>query len=227
MALNVERFPVQPPSHWPPMGAQPLTFAASEHIFHEGDDANCLYEIKDGVVILYSTALDGVRQLLGVRFAGDLLGISGGKQHHCGALAARTTRVNSISRAQVDRMIDNDPQLARRLLKACGSELLRTREQLTIVGSRSALGRVAALLLDLAGRDGNGSASVTLPLSRSEMGDYLGLTLETVSRSMSRLKALNLIALPRSDTVVILNHSRLSDLASGIDAGAARGRMVA
>ncbi|MEM8854198.1 MAG: helix-turn-helix domain-containing protein [Pseudomonadota bacterium] len=227
MVLQIERFAIQSPSNWPPSGAQPLTFSAGEHLFHEGDDATCLYEIKDGVVVLYSTALDGVRQLLGVRFRGDLLGISGGAQHHCGALAARTTRVNRMSRAQVDRMIDADPKLARRLLKACGSELLRTREQLTIVGSRSALGRVAALLLDLAGRDGNGNASVTLPLSRSEMGDYLGLTLETVSRCMSRLKALNIIALPRSDTVVILNHSRLSDLASGIDEGAARGRMVA
>ena len=102
----------------------------------------------------------------------------------------------------------------------------RTREQLMIVGSRSALGRVAALLMDLSERAEHSCATVTIPLTRSEMGDYLGLTIETVSRSMSRLKALKIIALPRSDSVLILNRSRLSDLASGVDEGAARGRIM-
>lgn len=206
-------------------GSQILNFANGEHVLHEGAPLAAVYEILEGVVVLYKSGADGTRQLIGIRFPGDLLAISGRPEHDCSAVVTRFSRLRATPCEVLETRMEHDPALARRLLAACQNELIRTREQLLVVGSRSAIGRVAALLLYVLSRTDSGPAFV-LPLSRREMGDYLGLTIETVSRSMTRLQALGVIALARSDEVTILNRARLTALAAGEFGGAARGRMM-
>lgn len=208
-----------------PLGAGRLMrFASDEHIFHEGDPLDATYELTDGVALLYKTGVEGSRHLLGIRFAGDLLGTPGRCDHDCSAVVTRAARVRRWPREYLEVRMQRDSDLAKRLLRACQDELLRTREQLLVVGSRSAVGRVAALLELIAKRtDGPVFA---LPLSRQDMADYLGLTIETVSRSMTRLRSLGVIALARADQVTIIDKAQLATLAAGLDEGAARGRLI-
>ncbi|WP_170134964.1 Crp/Fnr family transcriptional regulator [Acuticoccus kandeliae] len=197
------------------------------HILREGDEASALCEILSGAVMIYRHTVDGSRVILGLRFKGELVGLSSRQRYACSAVAIRPTTLRKIPYSAIDKAIDHDPRLARRLLNACTAELCRSREQLMIVGNRTALGRVAALIIDLADRSQEDGIAMTLPFTRCEMGDYLGLTLETVSRAISRLKALRIIDLPRSDMVIIRDRARLEALADGDGDGASRGRLCA
>ena len=204
-----------------------LRWDTHEHLFHEGDPASAIYEIKSGAVVIYRTTFDGCRLIQGVRFKGELVGVGYGGIYGLSAVAVRPTTACSLSRSALDRMIDADPAIARCMMQALTSELIRTSDQLMVISGRTAIGRVAACLIDLSSRAAGGADTFLLPLSRAEMGDLLGLTIETVSRSMSRLRSQGIIALPRSDTVTIRNRSELTALAEDDGAGAARGRLCA
>lgn len=206
-----------------------MELAEGEHVFHQGTPLRCAYEILDGTVMIYKCGIDGTRQLLGLRFSGDLLGIAGHREHDCSAQTAEPSKVVAMPWRVLERRLDHDPALAKRLLSACRSEVLQTREQLFVVGSRSAIGRVAAFLLQIATRSGAAARtpeSVRLPLTRREIGEYLGLTLETVSRTMTKLAALKIIEIHRADEITIVNRPRLVALGNGECEGAARGRFV-
>lgn len=212
---------------WPEAGQRLVALAGGEHLFFDGDDDGTLFEVVEGVVALYKLTVEGSRQVLGLRFPGELLGLGHQKQYGCSAVAMGAVRVRRIDRGALDRALGQDPELARRLLDAAMADLRQSREQLMIVGCRSAIGRVAAFLRDMASRAPEQGVGFHLPLTRTDMGDFLGLTLETVSRTMSRLKALGIIALPRHDLVVLCDPWRLGALADGVDEGAARGRLAA
>jgi len=211
-----------------PLGPQPLVkFNSQEHLFHEGDETDALYEIVSGVVVIYRVALDGSRQIHGLRYAGEFVGIGYGRTYGVSAVAVRPTTVRRLPKAMLERAIEETPHLARRLLEVCTDELMRTSDQLMVISNRIALGRVAACLLDIHERAAGGGDTIILPITRSEMGDLLGLTIETVSRAMTRLKSLGIIALPRSDTVIVRDRDAMRALAEGDGTGAARGRLCA
>lgn len=209
-----------------PFPTQMIRFDAREPIFHEGDDAEAVFVVDAGVVMLHRTAVDGTRLIHGLRFSGELIGLSSLGRYMVGAVAARQTTLRRVPRCALDKAMESDPLLARRLVAGCTAELMRACDQLMIVGSRSALGRVAAFLLDIAERMAGGVDTFVLPLTRQEMADALGLTMETVSRSMTRLRGVGVLALPNSGTVRLLDRARLRDLAQG-DGELARGRVVA
>lgn len=210
-----------------PAGAPSLTRVASgEHLFHEGDPVEAIFEIVSGVVVIYRTSIDGCRLIHDLRFRGELVGLGYGQTYATGAIAMRPTTLRRISRAAMERCLDEDPATVRRMLEAMTLEITRTSDRLMVIGSRTAIGRVATCLLDLSNRMAGGTDTFILPISRSQMADYLGLTVETVSRSMTRLKTLRVIALPRSNTIVIRDRVELQTLAHEDGAGAARGRLL-
>lgn len=211
----------------PAPNAPPLGWAKQEHLFHEGDPAAALFIIESGAVVIYRTARDGCRLIHGIRFKGEYVGLGYGETYGVSAVAVRPTTARSISRAALNRLIETDSTVARQMMLSLSAELMRTSDHLMVIGSRTAIGRVAACLLDLSERAAGGEGTFILPVSRSEMGDLLGLTIETVSRAMTRLKTLGIIALPRSDTVVIRSRSALLALAHDDGDGAARGRLAA
>lgn len=226
MVLRTPQTPLRVGAEGSLPSSQPLAMvAAGEHVYHEGEPTTGIYEIVEGVVILYRTDTEGTRQLLGMRLVGNILAVSGSKEHTCSAVATRPTRLRRLCSPEMEARIAHHPRLASLVLEALRLELRYTREQLLVVGARSAIGRVAALLLEIADRTGGGVPVFTIPLTRREMADYVGLTLETVSRTMTRLTALQVITLQRTDEVIILNRAKLIALANGESEGAARGRI--
>jgi len=191
-------------------------FQTREDLFLEDDDASHVYEVLSGVVCAYRLLADGQRHVVSFYFPGDLIGYCCIGSYAFSAQALSPVRARRIPRSSIDRMIESRPEFARRLLRLAAEELSATREQLVCLASKSAEAKMAAFLLALSRRNqtaGEDPARIQLPMTRIDIGDYLGLTIETVSRSLSKLKRADIIALPRTSTVVIRSLERLEAIA--------------
>src|SRR5262245_45623822 len=180
-----------------------------ELLFAEGDAATHVYRIETGAIALNKVLADGRRQVIGFAYPGDLIGLGVEGEHVMNAQAVKPTRVRCLSLGTLRQAIAEDPTLGIKLYEAMARELAATRDLMLTTGQRSAVERVASFLLALSPRNqrhGQDPTSVELPMTRTDIGDFLGLTIETVSRTFSKLKQLGLIELPCS------NHVRLRDL---------------
>lgn len=198
--------------------AMPSVYAPREDLFLEGDEAAHLLEVVEGVVCAYRLLPDGQRHVVSFYFPGDLIGYCCAGAHTFSAQALNKVRVRRIPRPLINQLIETRPDFARRLLKLAAEELAMTREHLLCLAAKSAEARMAVFLLALSrrNRDAGGDASrIELPMTRVDIGDYLGLTIETVSRTFSKLKRSGIIALPRTTTVLIKAPEELRYLAQG------------
>jgi CRP/FNR family transcriptional regulator len=187
-----------------------------EDLFLEGDEATQVYEIVSGVVCLYRIMPDGGRHILAFRFPGDIVGLCSPANYGYNAQAVGDARVRRISRTSLERMIDEHPGFARKLLRMAAAELNATRDHLTCLASKSAEAKVAEFLLMLTERSkpkAGADVVVDLPMTRTDIGDYLGLTIETVSRTISKMRRSGIIDLPRTTRVVVRSEERLAELA--------------
>lgn len=191
---------------------------AKELLFAEGDATSHLYRVETGAISLYKMLADGRRQIVGFAYPGDLIGLGTDREHAMSAQAIKPTRVRCLPAASLRQAAAKDPALALKLYEALAGELAATRDLLLTTGQRSALERVAGFLLALSRRnDRNGldPAGIELPMTRTDIGDFLGLTIETVSRTFTRLKLLGLLDLPRCSQVRLHDIDRLKSLAEG------------
>jgi CRP-like cAMP-binding protein len=182
----------------------------------EGDPCSHCFRVLTGAVRLYKGTADGRRQLIDFLVAGDCFGLLGA--HYTYSVEAIThTTLSKTSRATLAAAVRQRPALAERLIDLAAAELARAHEHMLLLGRKNAQEKVASLLLDLARRIGvdQKTPSFRLPISRQEMADHLGLTIETVSRTMRRLKEERLIGLPTPHDVVLLQPEELSALAEG------------
>lgn len=196
--------------------AMPSVYAPREDLFLEGDDASHLLEVMDGVVCAYRLLPDGHRHVVSFYFPGDLIGYCCTSNHTFSAQALNKVRVRRIPRHLINTLIETRPGFARRLLKLAADELTMTRDHLLCLAAKSAEARMAVFLLALSRRNrdlGNDPQRIELPMTRVDIGDYLGLTIETVSRTFSKLKRSGIIALPRTTTVLIRDAAELEQLA--------------
>ena len=180
-----------------------------ETVFSEGDDADSVYEVVRGMLRLCKILPDGRRQITGFLSAGQFLGL---------ALAEAITEVTlcRYKRAAFDRLIDVVPGFAKRVLAVASDELSAAQNQMFLLGRKAALEKVASFLLLMAqqaGEDDDGA--IGLPMTRSDIADYLGLTIENVSRTLTRLRHDRLIAPPTPDRIEIRNRHQLEELAAG------------
>ena len=194
--------------------------AAGETIFFEGDDASYVYNLTSGVLRLSKLLPDGRRQIAGFLFPGDFLGITMEDEHAFTAEAITPSTLCQFSRARFDAFVDTHPHLERRLYAIAAQELAAARHQLVLLGRKTATERVASFLLMLADRDEStldalSASEVVLPMSRSDIADYLGLRIETVSREISSLKASRLIRLTTTHNIRLLDRARLELMAEG------------
>jgi len=190
--------------------------APGETLFAEGDEADSVYEIVRGMVRLYKLLPDGRRLVTGFLSAGHLLGLV--PEGVCVDTAEAITEVTlcCYERTAFERLIDEVPGFAKRLLSATSHELRGARNQMLLLGRKSAPERVASFLLLMAEQQGGDDAdAVEVPMTRGDIADYLGLTVETVSRTLTRLKQDELIALPTSARIRIRDRGRLEELAAG------------
>lgn len=186
-------------------------------LFSEGDEAEGVFEVVSGTLRLYKVLIDGRRQIIGFVSGGQLLGLAAQRQYLCTAEAVTPLTLRRYQRPAFERRIDEEPGLARRLLTAVSNELRMAQDQMVLLGRKSASEKVASFLLSLAAHeDGEHDDHVDLPMGRGDIADYLGLTVETVSRTFTRLKSDGLIALPTPASVEILDLEQLADLAAGV-----------
>ncbi len=198
--------------------AMPSVYSAREDLFLEGDESSHILEVVEGVICAYRLLPDGHRHVVSFYFPGDLIGYCSPSVHTFSAQALTKVRVRRIPRHLLNQLIETRPQFARRLLKLAADELTMTREHMLCLAAKSAEARMAVFLLALSRRNretGADPSRVELPMTRVDIGDYLGLTIETVSRTFSKLKRAGTIALPRTTTVLIRDAAALHEMAQG------------
>ncbi len=185
-----------------------------ETLFAEGDEADGIYEVVSGMLRLYKLLPDGRRQITGFLSAGQILGLAPEGTHVYSAESINDVTLCRYPRVGFDRLIDEVPGLARRLLAVTSHELRAAQDQMLLLGRKAATEKVASFLLLMADQQDN-EKDVAVPMARSDIADYLGLTTETVSRTFTKLKNEGLIALPTPNHVEILGRERLEDFAAG------------
>ena len=188
----------------------------------EGDDSIIVANVIGGILKVSMSIADGREQIVGVVFPGDFIGRPFGQKSPYSVTALGDAELCIFSRSNFDSFARNHPELEHKLLQRTLEELDRAREWMLLLGKKAADERSATLLLEMSSRLGekgcsdvqDGLDSFELPLDRQQMGDLLGLTIETVSRQLSRLKADGIIALPDRRMVAIQDRARLEDIAA-------------
>jgi CRP/FNR family transcriptional regulator len=194
-----------------------VRYRAGETVVFESDEAANVYSLTSGLLRLSKLLPDGRRQIAGFLFPGDFLGITMEEEHAFTAEAVAPSGLCKFPRARFDEFVAAHPKLERRLYVVAAHELAAARQQLVLLGRKTATERVASFLLMLSGRYTvrNAAADVDLPMSRIDMADYLGLRIETVSREISALKAARIIQLTGRQSFRIVDRRRLEQLAEG------------
>jgi CRP/FNR family transcriptional regulator len=184
-------------------------------LFSEGDRADAVYEVLSGMVRLYKLLPDGRRQVTGFLTAGQLLGLA--PEGTCVFTADAVTEISvcCYPRAAFERLIDEVPGFARRLLAVTSHELRAAQDQMVLLGRKTAAEKLASFLLLMGVRQSGRPDEIDIPMTRGDIADYLGLTVETVSRTMTRLRQDGLIALPTPARVRVLDRKALESLAAG------------
>lgn len=187
--------------------------AAGETIFWEGDAADSVFEVVSGTLRLHKLLPDGRRQVTGFLCAGHLIGLAPEGTWVYTAEAITDVTLCRYRRPAFERLIDTVPGFARRVLTVTSHELRVAQDQMLLLGRKTAAERVASFLLLMAARqDGE---EISVPMGRNDIADYLGLTVETVCRTLTQLKRNKLIELPTHGHIVILNRNELEELAAG------------
>jgi CRP/FNR family transcriptional regulator, anaerobic regulatory protein len=169
-----------------------------EALYRSGDSFENLYAVRSGSMKTIMAHRDGRQQVTGLRLAGEALGLDGvGEDRHaCSAVALEDSTVCIVPYVALKRLCREVGSMLERLHKLMGEQIVREATQMMVLGSLSADERVAAFLLDVSGRNaqrGYSSAEFNLRMTRDDMGSYLGITLETVSRTLSRFQKRGLI----------------------------------
>lgn len=178
-----------------------VNFDANEEIFGEDRAADFVYKVVSGAVRTTRLLSDGRRQIAGFHLPGDVFGFERGPIHRFSAESIAPSEIILVKRAAIERAAERDGDAARQLWSLACRELEILQDHVLLLGHRNAADRVEGFLKQLAQR--GSSAIVELPMSRSDIGDYLGLTLETVSRTLSQFVRVKIIALPSARRVVL------------------------
>lgn len=200
--------------------AHEQNLCAHEALFFEGDEANYLYEVVEGVMSNHQILPDGRRQVISFAYPGDLIGLGHTKDYHFNCEAVCRARVRSISKAALMRGAAEHADVGRHLLEAVTAELTSMQEHQLVLGRKSAIEKLATFLLGLVRRqigDFDPTPVIQLPMTRTDIADFLGMTIETVSRNMSKLRMMGAIDLPQTTTVMVRNMKLLEALADGDD----------
>jgi len=183
-----------------------VRFARNMTIFNEGDDASFSYKIISGAVRLCKHTANGRRQIADFLLAGDYFGFLQFGTYNFTAEAVSDLVVMCYPQRQVEHLSQTMPSMGRRLLVLLSRRLATMQDHLVMLGRQAARERVASFLLKLAERSGaEEGEAFDVPMSRQDIADYLGLTIETVCRGLSELKRSGLIAIPNVHQIVI-NH---------------------
>ncbi len=197
-----------------------MVFAAKTLVFAQGDAANRVFSLSEGVVRIYKLLPDGRRQVVGFALPGDFLGLTLHEAHALTAEAIEPSVCCAFPRTALRQLIDGNISALRRMNQLVSVELCAAHERMMMLGRYTAEEKMAGFLLTWRERQrarGRGAKTVPLPMSRRDIADFLGLTIETVSRTFTRLERSGLIEIV-SGGVRILDEARAAQLAAAAPA---------
>ncbi len=187
-------------------------------IIDEGEPADYLFNLTQGAVKLYKLLPDGRRQITGFLFEGDFLGIAMNEKYAYSAEAVGQVSLCRFSRRKLEALLDEFPKLEKRLLGMASNELVQAQDQILLLGRKTAREKLVSFLLNLSARGvkrGAAPSPILLPMGRADIADYLGLTTETVSRTITNLKRDGHIRLLQGGMVELPDLEALQELAEG------------
>ncbi|MFK7938784.1 MAG: helix-turn-helix domain-containing protein [Roseovarius sp.] len=190
---------------------------SKSYLYYEGDTVDWLYQVKSGVLRLTRVLEDGRRQVIAFGFPGDIVGFPSNGLHHTDCDALVDARLQPYRRSSLDNC-KADPKLHRLLLDAALHEISAMQDHFMMLGRKSAAEKVASFLCVLANRigtDAGGCQVVELPMSRSDIADFLGLTTETVCRVFTQLRKSKIIEINNIYTIKVLRADALLGLTIG------------
>jgi CRP-like cAMP-binding protein len=193
------------------MGAA-VPFARNAEIYGDNEPAEYVYKVLTGSVRTYKVLSDGRRQIGAFYLSGDIFGLEVGDEHSLSAEAIVDCKVLVIKRSVLVALAARDSEVARQLWTMTAGELQRAQDHIMLL-VKTAQERVAGFLLEMASR-GRAGNEVDLPMSRQDIADYLGLTIETVSRTLTQLENNAAIEVPTSRRIVLRNRGALNRLNS-------------
>jgi CRP/FNR family transcriptional regulator len=187
-------------------------------VFHQEDPATHVFNVTGGVVRLSKMLGDGRRQVTGFMFPGDFFGVSYGDVYVYGAEAVNHVRLCRFPRDKLIASFDDMSKLERWMLAVASNELVAAQDQMLLLGRKTATEKLASFILLLARRADtadHSATSVNLPMTRMDIGDYLGLTTETVSRGLGKFVNDGLIELPSPGRILLKDRDALDEMAKG------------
>lgn len=193
--------------------ATSVRLEAGDTVFAEGDDSTYLFNVVTGSVRLLRLLSDGRRLITGFLFPGDFLGLSIADVYGYTVEAQKDVSLCRFERTRLLEMVERFPTLEHRLLRLASNELTEAQGHLVLLGRKTAMERVTTVLLMLAERVGQKESDgiyIDLPMSRGDLADYAGLTIETVSRSILRLCREGVIDLPDKQSIYIFKAAELA-----------------
>ncbi len=186
----------------------PAPYARNAEIYGENEQADYLYKVVIGAVRTYKLFNDGRRQIGSFYLPGDIFGLESGETHTFSAEAVTACKVLVINRASLVSLAARDGDIAHQLWAMAARELQRAQDHIMLL-IKTAQERVVGFLLEMAVR-GTNPGVIELPMSRQDIADYLGLTIETVSRTLTHLEKTRAIAVPSSRRIVLRDRTALA-----------------
>jgi CRP/FNR family transcriptional regulator len=187
-------------------------------LFDEGEPAGSVYNVTAGTVKVYKLLADGRRQVTGFLFPGDVLGLANDDSYAYSAESVTHTTLCRFPRGKLEGLLERFPKMEKRLLGMASHELAVAQEQMLLLGRKTAKEKIASFLLTLSARAetrGQPGNPVVLAMSRTDIGDFLGLTTETVSRTFTQLRGTGVIQLQAGGKVDVKDPERLREIAEG------------
>ena len=184
----------------------------------DGELASDFFNVTAGTVKLFKLLPDGRQQVTGFASVGHFLGLAVSDRYAFSAQAIEPVRVCRFSRSKLRLVLDDFPALEKRLLETACNELVTAQEQILMLGRKTAQEKVASFLVSWRHNSApcdHPSQTLRLPMTRGEIADYLGLTIETVSRTISRFRLDNRVQIPSSTEIRVADWTWLEDLAAG------------
>jgi CRP/FNR family transcriptional regulator, nitrogen fixation regulation protein len=189
-----------------------VTLRRDQALFAEGDAARYCYKVLTGAVRSCRLLADGRRHIGEFLLPGDFIGLELDDVYRFAAEAVSDATLMRYSRQAVDRLAEQRPRLGKRLLYRICGDLFAAQSQMLLLGRKNAVERLASFLLSMADRAGTGDR-LSLPMTRNDIADHLGLTTETVSRVFGQLKSQGVIRMQASSEVLLRNRGGLETLA--------------
>jgi len=187
-----------------------------QYLFEEEDPTSYVYNIKSGMGLLERLSSDGRRQIMAFLYPGDFVGLMPDALLSVSAKALGPVTACRWSMSDMDRLMDKRPELEHRIRRIANRVLATTMDQVFVLGCKNAREKLAFFLLHMERRQKAAigeAATIHLPMTRGDIADYLGVTVETISRVFSQIKKEGLIALPDPNEVVIMKRQELEDIA--------------